>query len=439
MSKPATPSELPERLELILPDLNGIPRGKVIDGADFDPENPPHMPGAIFFQSLTGHYVDAMSAYNPTDSDVLLAPDWNTLRSVPWKGTNRAQVLVGTVGKDGTPVPFDPRNLLLRVLDAYADLGLSPVIAPEVEFFLLNPLTTHAPFEPAVGAHGRLEQGGEAFSIDALGKYTAFIDRLESCCAETGLALSGIVHEMGPAQVELNLAHGPALDRADQLFLLKRVVKACAEAEGFNASFMAKPLSDQAGSGLHLHVSAYRDGENVFALENGVAGAALRHFIGGLAHYLPDAFALIAPNVNSYKRFRPDSSAPINLAWGYDNRTTGLRVPFDKDANGRVENRVAGADANPYLCVAATLACGLLGIQEAIEPAAAVDSDAYEMTADLPRDLGQALDRLNASTALGEMLGESFIDVFSAVKRDELNDFQSEVSPWERRYLGAEL
>ncbi len=429
---------LPESVELVVADMSGIPRGKTIRGGSFDAANLPHMPAAVFFQTLTGSYVDVMDAYNPTDADILLQPDWDTLAG--WRGENTAQVVCSSREKDGSPVAYDPRNVLLAVLAAYEELGLSPVIAPEVEFYLLQPGTAPGePFQAALGAHRRMEHGGEAFSIDALSKYDAFLDRLRASCKAADISLEGIVHEMGPAQVELNIAHGPALDRTDQLFALKRIVKSCAQDAGLLASFMAKPLEGRAGSGLHLHVSAYRGKRNAFALKNGKAGKTLQHFIGGLQRYLPEAFALIAPNVNSYKRFVRDLSAPINLEWGYDNRTTGLRVPYDRDGNGRVENRVAGADANPYLVVAATLASGLLGIREEIPPGTPAGGDAYELEADLPADLGAALERLGASEALAGILGKPFIDVFSAVKAHELAHFQGEISPWERRYLGAEL
>ena len=430
--------DLPEHLELVVPDMSGIPRGKTIRSASFDPGNLPHIPAAIFFQTLTGSYVDAMEDYNPTDADVLLEPDWNTLRA--WRDAGTAQVCCRPLEKDGRPLAYDPRNVLIAVLDAYRDQGLAPVIAPEVEFYLLDPGTDAVePFRPGRGLHGRQEHGGEAFSIDSLSKYDGFLADVEQACRNTGISLQGLVHEMGPAQVELNIAHGPALDRTDQLFTVKRIVRTCAQDHGLCATFMARPLEGRAGSGLHLHVSAYAGEDNAFALSDGKAGPALRHFIGGLQRYLPEAFALIAPNVNSYKRFVRDLSAPINLAWGYDNRTTGFRVPYDKDENGRVENRVAGADANPYLLVAATLACGLLGMREALDPGEPAAGDAYELAADLPPDLGAALQRLGASSALEGILGRPFMDVFSAVKAHELAHFHGEISPWERRYLGAEL
>ena len=248
------------------------------------------------------------------------------------------------------------------------------------------------------------------------------------------------MHEVGPSQIELNLAHGDPLRRADQLFLLKRLVKACAVRHGYLASFMARPLDGVPGSGAHLHCSvADGGGGNIFALEDGRAPAALRHFIGGLQTWLPEAFALIAPNVNSFKRFVPDLSAPINLEWGYDNRTAGLRVPYGPPASGRVENRVAGADVNPYLLTATTLACGWLGMQDRVEPTEPHEGNAYEAPATLPSDLGHALATLAANRRLAELLSEAFIEAYVDVKRSELQDFQKWMTPWEVRYLGSQL
>lgn len=434
------PSNLPERLELIISDMSGVPRGKVMDSASFDPTHLPHLPAGLFFQSLTGKYVDAIATYNPTDSDVLLSPDWSTLTPVVWKDGDSAQVICETLDKAGKPLAYDPRNVLLRVLDAWGEDGLSPVIAPEAEFYLLSAGTPpEEPFQIAAGRDNRLEQGGEAFSIDALEKFDTFTDAVTGACQQVGIGLSGVVHEMGPAQVELNLNHGPALKLTDELLTLKRIVKGAAFAEGMTASFLAKPLDNRAGSGLHVHVSAYRDGHNVFSLIDGKVGEPLRYFIGGLQKFLPEAFALIAPNVNSYKRFVPGLAAPINLEWGYDNRTTGFRVPYDKDENGRLENRVIGADANPYLAVAATLGCGLLGMRNRVEPSPAFGSDAFQLATDLPRDLPAALKRLNATPELETLFGKPFLDVYTSVKTQEMRHFSNEVTPWERRFLGAEL
>lgn len=436
--KPAT---LPDHLELLVADASGLPRGKVIKGAAFDEDHLPHLPAAIFFQTLTGTYAEVMHNYDPKDEDLLLQPDWTTYTDMPWKSGSHGQVICQSIDKTGAAVAFDPRNALARVLARYESLGLTPVVAPEAEFYLLKPSTdANAPFAPASGIDGRADCGNEAFSIDALAKYQPLLDLLYDRCDQAGLALSATVHEMGPAQIELNVEHGDALSRADQLFLLKRLVKGCALEQGATASFMAKPIEGAPGSGLHVHCSLYDDdNRNLFTLNKGQAPEKLLNFIAGLQHYLPPSFALITPSPNSYKRFVPDLSAPINLEWGYDNRTTGLRVPYSPDQDGRIESRVAGADANPYLFIAATLACGLLGIEKGLRPTPPTEEDAYEQPANFPQGLAHSLDALANNEEMIDLIGKPCIDAYIGVKRSELEHHNNEINPWERRYLGTEV
>ncbi|MEM8499238.1 MAG: glutamine synthetase family protein [Pseudomonadota bacterium] len=440
-SSSGRPAKLPESLELLISDINGVPRGKTIDSTAIDGGELQHFPKAILLQTINGSYCDAMETLNAKDDDLLLKPDWSTYRSTPWK-KQTGQLICETINKDtGRPISFDSRNVLKQLVQQFGERDMFPIVAPELEFYLLEPNKKDAlELSPAIAEDGSTEAGGEAFSPDSLDKYSAIIDDLNTLCAKAGLATSALVHEMGPAQIELNVEHGDVMDRIDQLFLLKRLVKACAVRHGKLASFMAKPMAGQAGNGLHTHCSMVNaDGNNVFALENGQAPLALKHFIGGLQIYLPKIFALIAPNINSYRRFVPGLSAPINLEWGYDNRTTGLRVPFGPDAAGRIENRVAGADANPYLLMAANLACGLLGMHERIEPTAAHEGDAYDEAADLPEHLYPALTALENCEPLVALLGSDFVEAFVSAKRSELSHFGKHVSPWEVTYLGNQL
>ena len=429
-------------LELLVCDPSGVPRGKTVDGASFDTDHTAHLAMGVFFQCITGEYAeDAMLAYCPRDEDLLLRPDWTTCRETPWKPGDGRQVICDTLDKAGKPVLFDPRNVLKRIIERYAHQGLTPVVAPEIEFYLLAPpKRDDVALAPAKGIDDRAEFGGEAFSTDALDKYAPFLDDVRAMSARMDIPLQAMVHELGPGQIELNISHGDALLQADRLFLLKRLVKACALRHGHFASFMAKPIAKLPGSGLHLHASLV-DGQGVnrFSLKNGKAPPPLRHFIRGLQAYLPKAFALIAPNVNSYRRFESGSSAPINLAWGYDNRTAGFRVPYSDDSAGRVENRVAGADANPYLFVAATLACGLLGLDEGVEPSDPAEGDAYELPADLPEDLRSALGVLAGHNKLAKLLSKRFVRSYVDVKRQELRHLDKRVTPWEIGILGSML
>jgi glutamine synthetase len=435
----ALPDPISAHVELLFSDMNGVPRGKVIDGSSLKPGYRPHMGFSLLFQTINGEYADILDRLNPKDEDMQLEPDWSTYRATPWKEDDHSQVICRSLNKNGQPTTVDSRNVLLEILGQYALAGWFPIVAPEVEFYLVQPVQDpRNALVPATGQNGRLESGGESFSIDALDKFEDFFATLRQTCAKANIQLEGLIHEMGPGQIELNVGHGDALDKADQLFLLKRAVKACALKCNMTATFMAKPIEAAAGSGLHIHTSMNdADGNNVFALQDGQAKAMLRYYIGGLQHYLPRAFALFSPSINSYKRFVPDLSAPVNLEWGYDNRTTGFRIPYDTDENGRVENRIAGADANPYLFTAATLACGLLGIREKLEPRAPVEGNAYylKLPAAFPRDLGAALVELQNCQPIIDLIGKDFIDSFVSIKQMEIDHFQAEISLWEQRYL----
>lgn len=435
------PEALASTLELLVCDINGVPRGKTIASASFEAGQLPHLPLAVLMQTIVGEYAELMDSYNPKDEDMLLQPDWASYRLSPWKD-DTAQVICQAIDKNsGQAVGYDTRYVLQQVLESYANRGLQPVVAPELEFYLLEPVRNgDQELRQSPGRDGWSECGGEAFNLDALDRYQGFIDEVTTASQQAGLATDGLVHEMGPGQIELNVRHGDALRCADELFLLKRLVKACALRHGKLASFMAKPVVGIPGNGLHMHCSlSNAQGENVFALEDGGAPARLRHFIGGLQQFMPAIFALIAPNVNSYKRFVRGVSAPINLHWGYDNRTTGFRIPYGPDAAGRVESRIAGADANPYLFMAATLVCGLLGMEQQLEPTAPHEGDAYNDKADLPDNLYDALTALQASELLIDALGKEFVDVFVSVKHGELNAFSQQISPWEVSYLGSQL
>jgi len=438
MSKP---NDMPDELELILPDMNGIPRGKTIAADSLSESDPPHLAEAIFFQTINGGYSLAMDKFDANDGDLLMHPDWSTYRSTPWKPGNVGQVICETKDQRGNPIAYDSRNVLKKVLQEYSDLGLTAIVAPEVELYLLNPLAIgDLAMTIAAGEASQAEFGGEAYSLDALDKFSPVIEDIKAMCRDTGLELSAIVHEVGPAQIELNVEHGEAMSRADQLFQLKRLIKGCASKHNLLASFMAKPIASLPGNGLHMHCSLLdENGDNIFELERSKAPPALRHFIGGLQRYLPDAFALIAPNVNSYKRFVGDLSAPINLEWGYDNRTTGLRVPFSEPKAGRVENRIAGADANPYLMFASMLACGLLGLRQKLEPNKPFEGDAYDLEPKFPEDLGVALRLLEQNKDLTQLLGSEFVEVFVSVKRAELQDYMKSITQWEVGYLGSSL
>jgi len=335
-------------------------------------------------------------------------------------------------------VGIAPRQLLRRVLDLYAARGWRPVVAPELEFFLVKVNEDpDYPLEAPVGRSGRPETARQAYGIDAVNEFDPLFEDIYDHCEAQGIDIDTLSHEAGAAQMEINFNHGDAMELADQAFLFKRTVRQTALDHKVYATFMAKPMQHEPGSSLHVHQSVHdvKTGRNIFAETDGRDSEAFRHYIGGLRKYLPAAMPLLAPYVNSYRRLVPNSDAPINVHWGYDNRTTGLRVPVSGAAGRRVENRVAGADANPYLAIAASLACGYLGMVEEIEPSKPVEGSAYKLPVGLPRHLEDGLQRLGRAKPLKDVLGQRFVSVLTAIKEAENEEYLRVISPWEREFL----
>ncbi len=256
-------------------------------------------------------------------------------------------------------------------------------------------------------------------------------------CEAMKLDVDTLIHESGAAQLEVNFTHDDALSRADQVFLFKRTMREAAMRHGIYATFLAKPMENEPGSAMHIHQSVLdAQGRNIFAGRSLTRQSArFGHYLAGLQKYVPMAMAFFAPNVNSYRRLALGQVAPINVQWGYDNRTCGLRVPMDTLENTRVESRFAGSDANPYLAMAATLACGLLGMRGKLQPTAPLASSAQDLGFELPRSLGEALDDLEACDPLREMLGPRFVRAYVSVKRKEYETFFRVISSWEREFL----
>jgi glutamine synthetase len=246
-----------------------------------------------------------------------------------------------------------------------------------------------------------------------------------------------MIHESGTAQLEINFNHGAPLHLCDQVMVFKRIVRQVALAHGVYATFMAKPMDQQPGSAMHLHVSVHdkESGKNLFAGSKGSLSPMFNHFVGGLQRYLPEVTPLFAPNVNSFRRMRPSHAAPINVQWGYDNRSCGLRVPIAEGPNTRIENRLPGADSNPYLAISAALLCGYLGVRDKIDPLPMVKGNAYREPRTLPKNLQAGLDRFAACAEVNELLGKDFVRAFLAIKAAELDAFDGVISSWERDHL----
>jgi glutamine synthetase len=400
-----------------------------------------NLPLAVFYQTITGDFPDLEGLVGAvqSDTDIFLLPDYGTLAVVPWAHDPTAQVIHDAFSPDGAPVEESPRRVLRRVLELYAAKGWQPVVAPELEFYLVEKnLDPDYPLKPPVGRSGRPETGRQGYSISAVNEFDALFEDMYEYSEQQGLAIDTLIHESGVAQMEINLRHGDPLELADQVFMFKRTIREAAMAHDIYATFMAKPMATEPGSAMHIHQSIVDpvSGQSLFSdAETGAATPLFESFIGGQQRYLPAIMSMLAPYVNSYRRIARDSGAPINTQWGHDNRTAGLRVPPSDAANRRLENRIPSSDANPYLAIAAVLATGYLGMVEGLKPSAAVEHDANIGRIALPRSLIDSLALMEDCQPLVEILGQRFVSAYTRVKQAEYETFMQTISPWEREFL----
>jgi glutamine synthetase len=425
-------------IEVLVPDLTGNARGKFIPAGQYLQRGYPKLPESVLVQTVTGEYSDEhWSFVEPTDADMTLKPDPATLRVVPWAREPTAQIIHDCYTSGDEPHPLSTRNVLRRVLGLYQSKGLTPVVAPEVEFFLVN-RNTDADYElePPTGRSGRPEMSRQSYSMDAVAEFEDFVEDMYDFAEAQNLDVDTLIHENGAAQMEINFLHGDALNLADQVFTFKRTVRETAHKHGMYATFMAKPMQSEPGSALHIHQSLLdTQGRNIFAEADGSHTPEFLAYIAGLQRFTPDVISLYAPNVNSYRRLAPEIAAPINLNWGIDNRTTAFRVPASDPAGTRVENRFPGADANPYLAIAASLASGLLGMELGLTPTDPHQGTANEDAVEVARSLEEGLRNLLSTPALVDIFGDLFLRAYTAVKLDEFEAFNRVISSWEREHL----
>lgn len=431
-----------DQVECVIPDLNGVPRGKVMTVEGFLEGRRLQLARGVLLQCIMGGY-PAARFYGSDDGDVAMIADAGQVHVLPWATPRRALAICDTQELDGTPCSLSTRALLKNVVGRYAERGLQPVVATELEFFVFAPNPDPLqPFAAPVGIDGRREQGYSAFSVNSNNGLRPFFDEVYATMAEFGLPRDTFMHEMGVSQFEINLLHGDPLLLADQTFLFKHLLKEIGLKHGLNVVCMAKPLAHTPGSSMHIHQSVVDidSGQNVFSTSDGEASHSFRHFLGGSQKCLADFTALFAPNVNSYQRLCHPFASPNNACWSLDNRAAGLRIPASEPAARRVENRLPGADANPYLAIAASLAAGLYGIDQQLEPDAAVQGEIHVPDhLALPCTLHAALERLKRSALAEELFGREFIEGYIASKTLELTSFLDEITPWERRVLAAQV
>ena len=427
-----------DEVECVIADLPGIARGKAVPATKFARQKYFHLPNSIFFQTITGDWGEAAGEEGFIEPDMILRPDMSTATAAPWTGDWTLQVIHDAFDRKGNAIPFAPRNVLKRVMKLYEDRGWKPVVAPEMEFYLIaRNLDPAKPIEPMTGRSGRPAAARQAYSMTAVDEFGPVIDDIYDFAEAQGFEIDGITQEGGAGQLEINLRHGNPVKLADEVFYFKRLIREAALRHDCFATFMAKPIEGEPGSAMHIHHSVMdiSTGKNIFTGPQGGETDAFFNFIAGLQHHLPKVIPLLAPYVNSYRRYVKDHAAPINLEWGRDNRTTGIRVPISDPEARRIENRVAGMDCNPYLGIAASLAAGYLGLIQEERPQKQFRGDAYEGEGDFPRTLGEAIDLFDEANALNEVLGPEFCRVYSIVKRTEYEEFLSVISPWEREHL----
>ncbi len=427
-----------DQVACVIADIAGGTRGKTVAIEKFSPTESMLLADSLFYQTITGSYAEIEVEDQWTEADMVLTPDLATTVACPWTKDVTLQVIHDVSTQDGEPVGLAPRNVLKRVLSYYDREGWQPVVAPELEFYLTEPHTDpNLPVKPKSGRTGRNTVKRQVYSLSVLDEYGPIIDDIQGFAKAQGYDIDGVVQEDGSGQIEINLKHGSAIALADQVFCLKRTIHEVALKHDCFATFMAKPMQGGPGSAMHIHQSIVdkKTGENIFSREDGRPSELFYGFIAGQQQHLPSVFCLIAPYINSYRRFIAAHSAPVNLEWGEDNRTTGLRIPLSPPVARRVENRIIGMDCNPYLALAACLASGFIGMKMALSPRDAMIGEAYKSDLVMPRSLNMALDMFAGKTEITDILGNDFCQLYRAIKKSEIDDYSAVITPWERDYL----
>lgn len=425
-----------EHFDAIFVDACGAMRGKRVPRVDVDKvvNGKLNIPQALFALCVTGEGVGAGGrGWGDGDPDGYGYPLMNTLCKLPWGSSHIAQVLMGMREGAGRPVDIDPRQLLTGLVERLSTLGLTAVAAVELEFYLLDPKRgTNGQPVPATGRDMPGGRNGQNYGMEVLNAHQPVLDTIDRFARAMGVPTRAVSAESGRSQFEINLSHvnDPVL-AADHAILLKQIVRKAAHEHGMEASFMAKPFSDQPGSGMHVHLSLVdQDGNNAFAADP--ERRTLRQVVAGLLQLLPACLSFFAPNLNSFRRFTPGSFVPVNLSWGDDNRSVAIRVPSGDPCNLRIEHRVAGADANPLLVMAAILAGTLQGLDAELEAPEPSIGDMSEVAdARWPKGLLAALELTASDERLRQHLGHTYPAFYADLKRREFDALLSNYSATE--------
>ena len=435
-------------IECLVPDLGGIARGKILPTNKFIQglkDDTHRLPQSIFIQTISGGYATEddedlpHDVYNPTDIDVILRPDFKTIRVIPWYEDPTAQVICDAVSLNNNPITNSSRYVLKNILELFNEENFQPIVSPEVEFYLVKPNPdADYPLEVPIGQSGRQETGKQSYGIDAVNEFDPLFEDVYNYCEAQNIEIDTINHESGSAQMEINFQHGNPLELADQVFLFKRTLRQSALKHKLYATFMAKPIGNQPGSSMHLHQSLLdkKNKKNIFFSKKNNISKIMNYYIGGLQEYTPKFMPIHAPNINSYKRLFATWGAPRNTKWGIGNRSCGFRIPSIEEKSMRIENRISGSDTNPYLVIAANLAAGYLGIKNKINPSEETKKSTFDdKISSLPKNMEEAILLFEKDENIRTVFSKKFIKTISAIRRVEYQAYLKVISSWEREFL----
>jgi glutamine synthetase len=423
-----------ESFHLIWTDLVGIQRGKILRRDELVPgwRDGRFLPISAMVLDATGQDVPETGlVFDEGDRDMLLWPAPDSMVTIPWAQTPSAQYIASVHDLDGKPHYADPRNALARIVERFKEFNMTPVGAVEVEFFLMDREAAFAgtPRAPKALTNGARPQHYQAYHLQDLDDFAPFFQDLYAFADIQGLPAKTLISEYAPGQMEIVLRHrNDVIKACDEAIMLKRLIKAAADKHGLVATFMAKPYSEWTGSGMHIHISlADEAGKNLFAAAEPSENGLLLNALGGLKAAMAESMLIFAPNANSYRRFRRNSYAPVAASWGINNRTVSLRIPAGAAETCHIEHRPAGADANPYLVMAAILAGMHYGISEKLDPGSPVNGNGYEKRAKyIPGNWFAAIDAFWRASILKEYFGKDFVDTFCTLKEVEADRFFAE-------------
>ncbi|WP_104490878.1 glutamine synthetase family protein [Paracoccus denitrificans] len=413
-------------------DLNGVARGKRVPArfADKILTEGTKFPFSVLNMDIWGEDIeDSPLVFQAGDPDGLLLPTERGFMPMPWLEAPTGLLPIWMFHLDGRPYEGDPRQALARVVERYKAAGLTPVVATELEFFLIDDSGGQLRVPPSPRS-GKRRTGAETLSLRALDAFDRFFTALYDACEAMDIPADTAISEAAPGQFEINLMHqADPLKAADDAWLFKLLVKGLARRYGFAGSFMAKPYEAWNGSGMHMHFSVLDEqGRNVFDNGGEEGSEALRHAVAGCLAAMPGSTLLFAPHENSYDRLVPNAHAPTGIGWAYENRTSAIRIPSSGPKARRIEHRVAGGDVNPYLTVAAVLGAALNGIEDKAEPPPPIQGNAYELGLEqLPGSWGAAIDTFETSPQIKRIFPAHLIENFVMTKRQELH-YMAELS-----------